>query len=129
MIQKERVEELRERLGRVDWNKLHKIDPSDVDLQWNLFMKLFKTEFDNVCPLRKMNTPRKRNTKRSLPSSQKTSECKRRLDILHQCKQGNAIFTEAYKKTKEEYDGLLKMEKSQTFKNTIRSSDNKSKSL
>ncbi|KAL3273953.1 hypothetical protein HHI36_015376 [Cryptolaemus montrouzieri] len=70
-----------------------------------------------------------RNNYTQIPNNSKLKNCKIRLDILHTCKMKNAVFGEAYKLVKKEYDQLLIEERQLKYQRRIVNSDNKSKWL
>ena len=109
-----------------DWSSLYMVERTQVNDQWNCFMNIILTDFNECFPTIKLPSKNLNKTK----NRQKTPEileCKRQLDLLYVLKNVNNTYRYMYTKKKKEYDTLLLDSKKINYANRLRSSDNKTK--
>ena len=109
-----------------DWLTIYRVDKAQVNDQWNIFMKIILTDFNECFPVTKV--PIKNLTKaKHRQNIPETRECKRQLDVLYVLKNRNNMFREMYIAKKKEYDALLVKNKQKHYSDRLRTSDNKTK--
>lgn len=111
-------------LSGQDWGNVFQIEKRNVDLQWDTFINTYLTIFNQYFPKKMVYA----NKKKSF-SSTETKKCKTKLDILLVLSRNNNLFKPIYNEAKNEYDKLLKFEKTKLYEKKVRASDNKNKCL
>lgn len=112
------------KLSQTDWNTIYEIEKHNVNNQWERFMNIFMTVFEDTFPLKKIST------KESVPgykNDPRIRECKNRLDILYAAYSVDKRYKIVYNETKKEYNKLLIQSRSNMFHERLQNSDNKSK--
>lgn len=112
------------RLSQTDWYSIYEIEKQNVNEQWEKFMNIFMTVFEDTFPLKKISTKKSANSFKNDP---KVRECKNRLDILYTAYSVDKRYKIVYNETKKEYNELLIQSRSNKFHERLQNSDNKSK--
>nr|CAI5838048.1 unnamed protein product [Callosobruchus analis] len=113
------------RVTRQDWDAVYSCNLAQVNQQWETFINIFSSIFNESFPVRHIKPRSKRY---NCFSNNDVRDCKSKLDILLVLAKNDTQFKELYDKTKKEYDSLLIKAKKDYYSFRIKNSDNKSKS-
>lgn len=113
-------------LESIDWTFVYSVNPSDVNQQWNAFMKYFLMIFNHTFPLKKI-TESRRTIKKWKADDPVIVACKKKLDALYVVKMVDNRYNHAYNDVKRCYNKLLQENRYFHFQNELIGSDNKSK--
>lgn len=114
-------------LKQEDWQAVFSIEESNIDLQWESFMKSFFLIFEEHFPLKLVKLGKK-NLK-NYYDTKEVRESKRKLDILLTLKSHDSSCKALYNIEKQNYDKLLTAARTDFYNVKIQSSDNKNKTM
>lgn len=115
------------KLQEQTWNELYQFEEHEINKQWNYFMNIFLIIFNESFPL--TYYANRKNKKFNIITNPKIKECKTQLDILLVLSKSDKKYTESYNLAKKKYNNLLAKERSETYENRIKMSDNKNKCM
>lgn len=113
-------------LNTQKFETVYAIDNSDVNSQWDAFLKIVHNYFSQCFPLKRIPYRNFKKTK-YMQNDPDVATCKRELDTLYRLKNCHDKFRAKYAEKKKQYDTLLKNKKMEYYNEKIKSSNNRSK--